>query len=168
MKNKKMCKELKRTENGITLIALAITIIVLMIILSIGTYSGINSLKEAKEDKLLSELGMMQQVILENYTKYLMLKDNTYIIGTKLEYEEVQNVISEINKKSTETVSLKLSGYTSAGDAEYYYRLSPEDYALMGLSDMEDTYIVNYKTGEVINESVQTTITGKPLYLYSM
>ena len=77
-------------EAGITLIALIITILVLTIIASVATYSGVDSLRQSKEEAQLAEVGMVQQVILENYTKYKMVKNEKYIVGTAItNYEEV-------------------------------------------------------------------------------
>ena len=73
-------------NKGITLIALAITIIVLLIIASVGTYSGVEALRDAKEEAQISELNMVKQPVVENYTKYLTTKNNMYIRGTKLHY----------------------------------------------------------------------------------
>ena len=45
-----------KNEKGITLISLALTITVLSIILSIGTYTGIQNVKESRESTRKSEL----------------------------------------------------------------------------------------------------------------
>ena len=83
-----------KNNNGITLIALTVTIIVIIIIASVGTYSGMNSLREATERKQIAEVGVLQQAILENYTKYLTTKNNIYIRGTQLTYAAVQTSTS--------------------------------------------------------------------------
>ena len=38
---------------------------------------------------------------------------------------------------------------------------------ILGIKKEEDTFIVNYKTGEVINETKKTTKSGKALYIYA-
>lgn len=158
-------------NKGITLIALAITIIVLLIIASVGTYSGVEALRDAKEEAQISELNMVKQPVVENYTKYLTTKNNMYIRGTKLNYSDVQAIISEINNSANETVSLKVNDYDTSGSSditEYYYRLSESELKEMGVTQAQDSYIVNYKTGEVINETLKATRTGVPLYTYSI
>lgn len=158
-------------NKGITLIALAITIIVLLIIASVGTYSGVEALRDAKEEAQISELNMVKQPVVENYTKYLTTKNNMYIRGTKLNYSDVQAIISEINNSANETVSLKVNDYDTSGSSDitgYYYRLSDSDLKKMGVTQAQDSYIVNYKTGEVINETLKATRTGVPLYTYSI
>lgn len=160
-----------KNNKGITLIALAVTIIVLIIIASVGTYSGIEALRDAKEEAQISELNMLKQPVVENYTKYLMTKNDMYIRGTKVNYSDVQTIISEINNNANETVSLKVNDYDISGSTditEYYYRLSESDLKEMGVTQAQDSYIINYKTGEVINETLKTTRTGVPLYTYSV
>ena len=114
---------------------------------------------------------MLKQPIVENYTKYLMTKNDMYIRGTKVNYSDVQTIISEINNNANETVSLKVNDYDISGSTditEYYYRLSESDLKEMGVTQAQDSYIINYKTGEVINETLKATRTGVPLYTYSI
>ena len=55
-----MKKEYKiGNQKGVTLIVLVITIIVLIIIAGISIGTGISGMKQAKENKLLTELGMV-------------------------------------------------------------------------------------------------------------
>ena len=164
-----------RLEKGITLIALAITIIVLMIIAFTSTYTGINTLRQSKENSQISELNMLKQVIIENYTKYVELKNDAYIKGTAVEYSTVQNIVNEINSKkdaNQEKVTLKVNAYTSISTTnnspDYYYELTPSDFESMGASQVTDTYIVNYRTGEVINKEKLVTYSGVPLYTYAV
>ena len=58
-----------RKNNGITLIALVITIIVLLIISGISIGGTIKINEQAKDSVAISELNMIQHAILERYTK---------------------------------------------------------------------------------------------------
>ena len=167
----------KRKNKGITIIALTITIILLLIISSITISIGINSLKDSKENLKISELNMVQQAVLENYTKYKTTNNDIYILGKEknriqVAYSDMQNLINEINNKITtgENIELKVADYTSGAldISIYYYELSTEDLEEMGISNTEETYIVNFSTGEVINKTLQVTGNGKPLYTYSI
>lgn len=156
-----------KSQKGITMIALTVTIIVLIILASVGTYSGSNALRDAKENTLMTEIGMIQQPILQNYTKYLMTKNDMYIVGTPVAYSDVQAIATEMG------VNLKITTEYTLPDPvdkleNYYYRLTTEDLKAMGVSQVEDSYIVNYKTGEVLNETLKLTRTGKPLYVYAI
>lgn len=162
----------KRKNKGITIISLTITIILLLIIASITVSIGMNSLKDSKENLKLSELNMVQQAVLENYTKYKTTNNDIYILGNQVSYSDMQTLISEINSKNTtgENITLKVSDYTSGAldISIYYYELSQEDLEEMGISDTDETYIVNFSTGEVINKTLKVTGSGKPLYTHAM
>lgn len=162
----------KRKNKGITIISLTITIILLLIIASITVSIGMNSLKDSKENLKLSELNMVQQAVLENYTKYKTTNNDIYILGNQVSYSDMQTLISEINSKNTtgENITLKVSDYTSGAldISIYYYELSQEDLEKMGISDTDETYIVNFSTGEVINKTLKVTGSGKPLYTHAI
>ena len=161
-------------NKGITLISLAITIVVLIILASVSTYVGVNSLNQSKENTQLSELGIVQQVILENYTKY-----EQYLVGTKItDYSEMKKIEKEINDKIKDDITLKITAETYDGikgqETEgaqkeyYYYELDQSDLKKIGITQESEKYIVNYATGEVINKDVLVTKSGKPLYTYSV
>ena len=59
--------QMKKNEKGVTLIALAVMIIVIVIIASVTVYSGTNSIQNAKQRRLKVELDMVQHAVLENY-----------------------------------------------------------------------------------------------------
>ena len=115
---------------------------------------------------------MVQQAVLENYTKYKTTNNDIYILGNQVSYSDMQTLISEINSKNTtgENITLKVSDYTSGAldISIYYYELSQEDLEKMGISDTDETYIVNFSTGEVINKTLKVTGSGKPLYTHAM
>ena len=57
---------------------------------------------------------------------------------------------------------------TSSANAVYNYRLSENDLKEMEVSVVnEDSYIINYYTGEVFNETLLVTGDGVPLYVYA-
>ena len=62
-------------NKGITLIALVITIVVLLILASIGIGGAITGVDESTDQKLKSELKMVQHAVLQRYTKYSLTKD---------------------------------------------------------------------------------------------
>jgi len=159
-----------KNNKGITLIALTVTIIVLLIIASVGTYSGVEALRNANEEAQVTELNMLQQAVVENYTKYLATKDSQYIRGTKVGYTDIKRIINDMNSQEnvTKTVTLKKGNYAADDDiSQYYYRLTKRDCENMGLEQVKDTYIINYSTGEIINSKKLVTKSGTPLYIYS-
>lgn len=146
----------KRRNNGITLIALVITIILLLIISGISITGTITDQKQAEANTQITELNIIQHAILERYTKSQLTKEK--LPGTMIEKAEVQSVIDEIKSKTGEDITLKGTEYN---------QLNKSDLENLGITGEEDTYIVNYKTGEVINKTQKVTKTGVGLYTYS-
>ena len=155
-----------KEEKGVTLMALSIIIIVLLILTSITVNIGKDGIKESKEDAMLSELGMVQNAVLQRKTK-ADLTNETYP-GEKITTAGINldTVIAEIHANvasGEETVTRR-----DVEDENYYY-LSDSNNGLsdLGIDNSEDEYIVNYETGEVINYTTLVTGTGKPLYIYA-
>ena len=81
-------KEIVKSQNGITLIALVVTIIVLIILASIGIGELSNNNEDVAQTKntiALSELSKVQQAVIENYLKYVQLKNDSFLtkVGKK-------------------------------------------------------------------------------------
>ena len=163
---KKLDKKVLKNEKGITLLALVITMIILMILVGITINIGKNGITESREDTMLSELGIVQNAILQRKTKADLTGENypgETITEANINLEET---IEEINNNRTsgeEEISRK------DRDDSHYYFLSTENGGLeeLGITNSEDAYIVNYETGEVINYTTKLTGTGKPLYIYA-
>ena len=73
---------MKENNRGVTLIALAITIIVLLIISGITITAGSYNAEKAKDNKLLSEVVMVQNAVLQRKTKAELI--NGHYPGQKL------------------------------------------------------------------------------------
>lgn len=158
-----------KKNKGITLIALVITIIVLLIILGIGIGAGISLNEETTKNKQITELNMVQQAVLEQYTKYKIVKDENKIVGTKItNWTEVNEIVKSMN--SNITLKIDESEYNNVKSIEKYYKLGINDLRKIGISNTTDNvyYIVNYTTGEVINALEKTTYNGEPLYIYAV
>lgn len=149
---------IENSTNGITLIVLVITIVVLLIITGVSITGTIRGKDETEEAKLFSELNMVQHAILERYTKAQITKET--LPGTTMLISEVQLIIDGMNSSTGENIQLK------GKDADYK-KLEQSDLEKLGITG-EDIYIVNYNTGEVINETIKVTKNGKPLYIYSI
>lgn len=141
-----------RKEQGITLMVLVITIILLLIISGISITGTLRGHEETEEASEISELNMIQHAILERYTKAQLT--NETLPGKEISKDDVQQIINKIDK------NIQLKG-------KEYKRLDTTDLNNLGIKKEEDTFIVNYKTGEVINETKKTTKSGKALYIYA-
>lgn len=145
-----------RKNRGITLVSLVITIILLLIISGISITGTLRGHEETEEASEISELNMIQHAILERYTKSQLTKED--LPGTEIDKVEVEGIIKEINSESRENIELK---------GTKYKQLSKTDLEKLGITKEDDTFIVNYKTGEVINASKKITKSKKALYTYS-
>ena len=160
-------KKVMDHEKGITLLALVTTIIVLIILVSTIVNISQNGIKESKEDTMLSELGIVQNAILQRKTK-ADLTDEDYpgetIIEADINLEETIEEMNNHRASGEEEITKK------DDDNSNYYFLSTENGGLeeLGITNSEDAYIVNYETGEVINYTTKLTETGKLLYIYAI
>ena len=161
-----------RREKGITLIALMITIIVLLIILgiSIGAKDAIKGeINNSKDDAIKSQLAGIQQAVLENYVKYRQTGNESSLVGEELSWSEANTYLSDISTESSTELSLKEINYDQLTDVDAqkkYYELDSTELKNLGLEEDEDTYIVNYETGEVFNITKKVTNHNEALYIY--
>lgn len=185
--------QMMKKEKGITLIALAVTVIVLMILVGTGVtavYTGIN---EVKDNKLQTELGIVRQAILEQYTLAEAVQKTkvpasepqvSFWVGDRINPSDPIYVPTDINPEdqNAQIFMDKITNrVTPTYQEDFYYRLNAEQLKEIGIGnktvikDNEETevgvskytYIVNYSTGEVYNESRKATSTGNWLYLPS-
>ena len=147
-----------RRNDGITIITLVITIVLLLIISGISITGTLRGHEKTEETLQISELNMIQHAILERYTKAQLT--NETLPGENIGMDQVQAIISEINQFLDENERITLKG-------SEYKKLSKNDLRSLGIKKEKDIYIVNYKTGEVINSSKKVTTSGKALYIYS-
>ena len=110
-------------------------IAVLIIISGVGLYAGGNSINKARNNKLKSELEIVQHAALETYVTYNTTQNNTILKGTEINVAEAEIVANQM-------------GVTLKGEGTYY-RLSPDDLKEIGALEATDTYIVNYDKGIV-------------------
>lgn len=148
-----------RKNKGITMVALVITIIILLILAGISVTGVIRGIDETNESTQISQLEMVQHALLERKTKADLTKKET-LPGTTADYTELQNLINEINTMSSANITLR-------GNKEDYKELSTADLKELGIEKETNTFIVNYKTGEVINKTQKVTKAGRALYTYA-
>ena len=131
---------MKRSQKGITIVSLVITIIILLIIGGATVYIGTSVIKQAT----------LQTV----NTNMMLIQAKTKTIAEQAKFNNNQDnykgtVLSEVsgNKKIDELLEVGV-----IDDASKFYLLSKDDLVSMGLEkiDIEDGYIVNYETEEVI------------------
>lgn len=145
-----------KKQKGITLVSLVITIIILLIISSIGINFGINGINSTKDSKLEAELNMVQHAVLEQYAKYKTTKDIVYLVGNKVSEEQLKDITSELG--------ITLVNIPDTYSNKDYYKLDKASLNEIGIRDTYDEYIVNYISGEVINITQKKLSNNNPLY----
>lgn len=127
-----------KNEKGITLISLAITIIVMLIIVGAVTYSGRESIDTSKRVAFISEMEIIQSKVNNIYEK------------RKLSQEDKQyydNLGQELSVLEAETL-YKILGDSSVDGFKYF---SKEDLKNLELENITQGVIINFDTREVIS-----------------
>lgn len=143
-----------RKNEGITLIVLVITVILLLIISGISITGTMREKTDTEDIVQFSELSMVQHAILERYTKSQLTKES--LPGMLLDNLELNLIIEEIENEAGGNIDLK---------GGKYFELSKFDLENLGITDEDDVFIVNYNTGEVINKTQKITKSGRVLYI---
>ena len=158
-----------KNENGITLIALMVIIIVLMILVGIVIYNAVSSLNEVADDKAKTELLMIQNAVIQQYS-YAKTKNKVLIkvdendankpdcfVGSRIAEISVflseNNFPEEIIDEVENTLNNNMLYYE-----DFYYSLNVSELNSIGIekinknnSNQNKLYIVNYSTGEVFD-----------------
>ena len=129
-----------KTESGITLVALIITIIILMLITSVTVYTGTNVIKQVTLQNVNTDMMLIKAKVKTMEEQAKFNKDNSNYKGTPL-------IDVHDNKKIDKLVDEEI-----VEDITKYYLLSKEDLNSMGLEkiDIADGYLVNYESEEII------------------
>ena len=125
-------------RKGITLVSLAITISVLIILASIGTSAGIDVIKQAKLNTFTTELEVMQTKVNELYDEYSSGNNDVLDYGQDLSLSGGQ-----ADKVLTNSV---ITGNKS--DYRYYNKTTINDLKLEGI---DSEFFVNVKTRSVVS-----------------
>lgn len=133
--------KMKNNQKGITLVALTITIILMLVLATVTSYSIIDSYRKSKIMKFITEMQLIQDKVDE-----LAQKGQLYSIGQPASTKE----------EGTRTLAaVAAKKELQSGDEinqEYYRYLSINDIAnYLDIDDATSDILVNYKTREVIS-----------------
>lgn len=131
-----------KKSNGVTLISLVITIIVLIILASISVYSGKNTIKSSKFTKFKTELEIMQSQVNMLNEKYKKKIEELPEGAHFNEIGEEISLVSNVDEIFTEVGENDKSGY------RYYDKITLKD---LGIDGLENEFLVNVATRKVIS-----------------
>lgn len=170
-------EKIKKSENGVTVAILAVTIVVLIIILGISLSYGTGSLKQTTDRKTQGELEMVQQAVANKYMLLLTQKNDGKIPSTTITADVKKESDTErpdelIGTRLATTNFITTYGFTDVTPLvnyssttvpltfeRYYYSLDESDLKTLGIeknnendrNSIKRTFIVNYGTGEVFD-----------------
>ena len=134
-------KKLVKIQKGITLISLAVTIIILLILASVTTYTGINSIESSKLSTFTAEMKIMQIKVNELYQEY---KNGDETILTNGE---------DITNNSQAKIALQGAGKNADTETISRYRLyTLQDISNLGLDGIkENEFLISIQDRSVIS-----------------
>lgn len=143
-----------KNRKGITLISLVITIIVLLILASIGTYSGINIIKSSKLTAFTTELKIMQTQVNTIY------QENK---GANIGAELTGSIGIQANKVFEELRKDAKSGISSSEGYRYWSNRTIKE---LGIEGIEQDFFINLEKRSVVScQGIQYE--GKTYYTLS-
>lgn len=125
-----------KNQKGITLISLVITIIVMMILASIITVAGLDSIKISKKTTFITELELIQAKVSSIYEKRKLNQSD-------LEY--YNSLGQDISAVDQEKLTIILKDVSKEG----YRFFSKENLTKLDLENITQDVLINYDTREV-------------------
>ena len=129
-----------KNNNAITLMSLVITIIILIILAAVGTYSGIQIVNSSKLHAFTAELKIMQTQVNELYDKDSRNEINANTIGKDI--STVQTQADKVFTASESGITTDITRY------RYYDRETIED---LGIEGVEGEFFVNISKRSVVS-----------------
>lgn len=139
-------KKAIKSEKGITMVVLVVTIIILLILTSVGIYSGIRILKLAELNRFTAELKIMQTKVNSMYEMWQNDEriNNQEILTIGQDIFNNEQVQEQANIVFTENAS----GVTSSVGYKYY---SLNTIKSLGIEGITQDFFVNIQTRSVIS-----------------
>ena len=135
-----------KDTKGITLIALVITIVVILILASVVTYSGIDAINTAKLNRFMAEMEIMQTHVNDMYDKC----KNGGAIGN-YEGNNILNIgkdISQAQDKANIVFQTDTSGITNTEGYKYF---DSETIKALGIENIQEEFFINILKRSVIS-----------------
>ena len=155
----------KTNQKGVTLIALIITIIVLLILAAIATYSGKDIIESSKVTTFTAEMKIMQTQVNNLYDEWKRGDINKDETGKNLDYNtEVQEQVNKV--LVTELDITDTTGYRYF-DKETLENLNIEGITQEFFVNIEKREVVSYK-GVRYKGDMYYTLTQLPDGLYNV
>ncbi len=123
------------SRKGVTLISLVITIVLLIILASIGITSGVSVIRQSKMNRFTTEMNVMQTEVNDLYDRYS-------------NGEDVLNLGNELDSQADEVFTSEASGITDKTGYRYY---DQEAIQGLGIDGVEGEFYVNVEKRSVVS-----------------
>ena len=171
-------QKIMKKNDGVTLIAVVIMVLVILIVCTISINYGISTLQEVTDERTETELTVVQQAVVQQYTLLLTQNEDdkpatsissdttmaddsdrpSSLVGTRIAD------LSELEEYGFTEYIIDYSDYDTLVYEQYYYSLDMNDLEEIGvemnISSEEDSreraYIVNYSTGEIFDIATES------------
>jgi hypothetical protein len=129
-----------KSEKGVTMVSLMVTIVVMLIIAGIAVAAGTTSVNDTKKTAFITELEIIQEKVNTIYEKRKLNEENVD------NYDVAGRDISYVSQTVLDTV---LKGVSPIG----YRYFSPDDLEQLDLSNISQEVIINFSTRDVVSLS---------------
>ena len=138
---------MRKENKGITLIALAITVAVLIILASVATYSGVGIIRQSKLNKFTTEMKIMQTEVNDLYQK-ATAGETVEVNGSSYTGFEIYNIGKELDSQSDSVFTNESSGIIDKSG----YKLYDQDTIKgLGIDGIEQEYFVNVEKRSIVS-----------------
>lgn len=135
--NDNKCNLIRKSSKGITLISLAITVAIMIIIAGVTIPIGTDVIQNSKATKLNSELKIIHSKVNE-------------IVEEKRTQEELNNLGNPISILSSDIQS-KIQTAMQGASTDGFRYFAKSDLEAIGISDIDRQVIINFNTREVVD-----------------
>ena len=123
------------SRKGVTLISLVITIVLLIILASIGITSGVSVIRQSKLNRFTTEMNVMQTEVNDLYDRYS-------------NGEDVLNLGNELDSQADKVFTSEASGITGSTGYRYYNQDTVQS---LGIDGVEGEFYVNVEKRSVVS-----------------
>ena len=134
-----------KNSKGITLVALTITVIILLILASVTTYSGISTIQSSKLNKYKQELEIMQSEVNLLNEKY----------STEIEAGQEIEIGEELTNSEQENTAFTGADETDKTGYRVFTKQTLEELGIDGIDRGEVTFLIQTN---IVDEGLEVTI----------
>lgn len=152
---KKIGYRIKNENSGITLISLVVTIIVIIILATIGINTGVTTLKSSQLTRFTAQMKLMQLEVNELYEKYI--SDGTVITkeGTKFIGKDILNIGKDLTQADQEQINKVFKTTAEGGsdvlDKSGYRYFDAETISSLKIDGIDQEFLVDVQKRSFIS-----------------